>query len=116
MDDYNFDSFNREEDEEDDLLERYIKIWSSTDLEKYFMITHAELSDEERMDIDLYLIDKYYPGHSNLSDDELLREKYYDSKHCFQYAVSIKRMVEASGQGCVFADRAGWHYGFGGCL
>jgi len=111
MNDYNFDSYD--EDEEEDLIERKIKIWSSTDLEKYFMNSGDDLSEEERSELDLYLIEKYYPGSSNLSDDELLREKYYGSKHYFQYAVSIKRMVEASGRGCIFADRAGWRYGFG---
>lgn len=105
---------NNFDDEDDDYFERRLKIWAATDLEKYFMITQANLSEEERTEIDLYIIEKYYPGSSNLSDDELLREKYYDSKHCFQYIVSIKRLVEASGQGCIFADRAGWRYGFGG--
>jgi hypothetical protein len=112
MKDNNFDPF--EEDDEEDLIDKYIKIWSSTDLEKYFMITRDDLSEEERTEIDLYFIEKYYPGNSNLTDDELLREKYYESKHCFQYVVSIKRLIEASGKGCVFADQAGWHYGFGG--
>jgi len=110
-----FDDYDNDEEEED-FFERNIKVWNLTDLEKYFMITRSELSEEERTEIDLYLIDKYFPGSSNLSDDELLREKYYDSKHCFQYVVSIKRLVEASGQGSVYADRAGWRYGFGGRL
>lgn len=101
-------------EDDEDFTERRFKIWSSTDLEKFFMITNSVLTDEERNEIDFYLIEKYYPGCSNLNDNELLWEKYYGSKHCFQYAVSIKRMIEASGQGFVFADRAGWHYGFGG--
>lgn len=115
MDDYNIDPFE-EEEEEEDLIDRNVKIWSATDVEKCFKITLTDLSKKERMEIDLYLIDKYYPGSNNLSDDELVRQKYYPSLHTFQYAVSIKRMVEASGEGSVIAHPDGWMYGFGESL
>ncbi len=114
MDEYFDDPFVDEDDEDESLIDKYVSFWSATDVDKYLMLFERNFSEAERLEIDLYFIDKYFPGTENLSDDELVREKYYSSKHSFQYAVSIKRMVEQSGQGCVFADRAGWRYGFGG--
>ena len=72
MSNYFNDSF---EDEDDDYFERNIKIWNATDLEKYFMISFDDLSEEDKTEIYLYLIDKYYPGSKDLSNDELIRQK-----------------------------------------
>lgn len=109
---YNYFNDNLE-DEYSDAIERNIKIWSATDLDKYLMTTFNGLPEEIIAEIELYLMDKYYSGSKNLSDDELIRQKNYSSLHVFQYTVSIKRLIENSGKGCVITYPDGWRFGFG---
>lgn len=97
-------------------MDKQNKIWFMTDLDKYFMLSNLNLTEEEKMEVDLYLIEKYYPGTANLRDDELAVEKLFSSKHSFQYLVSVKRMIELSAEGIVIKNSDWWRFGFGGRL
>lgn len=65
---------------------------------------------------ELKIIEKYYPGEANLTDDELVRRKYYHSLHSFHYEVSMKRMIETEGRGIVREHKKGWTFMLSGSL
>lgn len=51
------------------------------------------------------LIEDFYPGRNEITDDELLREKYYKSYWNYQTAVATKRFIEYLGIGMVTGDK-----------
>lgn len=51
------------------------------------------------------LIDDFYPGRDEITDDELLREKYYSSLFDYQKAVATKRLIEYLAIGMVSGDK-----------
>jgi len=50
------------------------------------------------------LLEDFYPGREKLTDDELLREKYYKSLHTFQQAIAQKRFIEFSKAGMISGE------------
>jgi len=50
------------------------------------------------------LIEDFYPGREKITDDELLREKYYKSLFSFQQAIATKRFIEYSKVGMISGD------------
>lgn len=61
-----------------------------------FNIDREKFSSDEWEKRRIDLIVDFYPGRENLTDEELLMEKYF-SKDDFFYNVSVKRFIEWSG-------------------
>ncbi len=102
-----------EDDDSEDYLDEQFKRWQEDELTRYINSFSRSLTDEERINLELDIIDKYFPGIKNLSDDELVRQKYFSSLHHFQYMVSVKRMFEVTGRGIAIPDKCGWRFGMG---
>jgi hypothetical protein len=103
-----------EDDDSEDYFERQSRLWQEDELTRYINSFHRKLTEDERTNLQLDIIDKYFPGIKNLSDDELVRQKYCPSFHHFQYLISIKRMFEITGRGSAIPDSHSWTFVFAG--
>lgn len=99
-------------DEEDEFHNNLLK-WNQTAFEKFINSFDSNISEYEKQQSYLDIIEEYYPGSNNLTDNELLRRKYYPGEHSFQLAVSVKRMLEQTGKGTAIEDEHGWRFGTG---
>lgn len=114
---YNFDDFDEDDDfDEEDEFHNNLMKWNRTAFEKFINSFHMNVDKYEAMQLDLDIIEEYYPGSKSLTDNELLKRKYYPGEHSFQLAVAIKRMLEETGKGVVIDGDDGWHFGVGSSL
>jgi hypothetical protein len=100
MSEDNFDDFY---DELDDFL-------NNNDHTSYFDKWLWESDKNKRRSLEIDLIESYYPGVNFLMDDELIRQKYFDSKHFFQHVIAIKRMLEDTGFGIAIPLPHGYRF------
>lgn len=103
-----------EDDDFEDYFEEQLKHWQEDELTRYINSFEGGLSDDEMTDLQLDIIEKYFPGIKYLFDDELVRQKYCPSFHHFQYLVAVKRMLEETGRGSAIPDSHSWTFVFAG--
>lgn len=81
------------------------------DLGMFLNTIFGDQSLDEKRKIESELIDIYWPGREQLTGEEMSKEKYYPSQHLFQFVISLKRYVEATGDGWVSPIEHGWSFG-----
>lgn len=107
---------NEDDYDEEDVFHNNLLKWNQTAFEKFINSFNHKLSDYEKQQSHLDIIEEYYPGSNKLTDKELLRRKYYPGEHSFQLAVAVKRMLEETGKGVVIDSENGWRFGVGSSL
>ena len=88
-----------------------VQSFGNDDLGMFLNTIFGDQSLDEKRQIESELIDIYWPGRENLSDEEMMKEKYYDSQHLFQFVISLKRYVETTGDGWCEPFEHGWSFG-----
>ena len=102
--------FFEDENDIEDSFDEELQILQEDELTRYINSSFRKLTREDIINLQLDVIEKYFPGIKNLSDDELIRQKYFRSLHQFQYHVAVKRMFEITGRGSAIPDIYGWNF------
>ena len=108
-----FEDFREEKPGEDELP---LFTWGEDDLDRFMFAIFENMDPVKRKEVESELMDTYWPGTKFLTDSELLKRKYFNSEHTFQFVIALKRYMAETGKGWIEELENGWSFGNAGGL